>query len=135
MIDESREVRVLLVHDDEAERERLASGLTREGLRVLMAGTADEALRRFRAEAPHAVVLEGDAGPADEDDETGAFDVLALCRAVRERAGPGGAGLIVLGGSSDDASAAAAYAAGADSYVALPCAVPVLALRLRALVG
>src|SRR5688500_11963169 len=135
----SREVRVLLVRGDGAapERERewegLAGGLAREGLRVLTAAGADAALRRYRAEAPAAVVL--DAGADAGGDGGGGLDALALCRAGRERAGPGGAAVVVLGRRIDDAPVAAAYAAGADAHVALPCAPRVLALRLRALVG
>ena len=101
-VETSRGVRVLLVHGEAAAREQLAGGLAREGLRLTFAVSADEALRRFRMDAPDVVVLHG---------EEAAFDALARCGAVRERAGPGGAALVVLGHRVDDPPVVAASAA------------------------
>jgi CheY-like chemotaxis protein len=87
--DTGRQLRVLFVQSGRLEW--LAEGLAREGLRVVTAGTADDALRRSRSELPDVVVLDGDAdapdalGARDAPDagDVGALDPLALCRRLR----------------------------------------------------
>jgi DNA-binding response OmpR family regulator len=120
-----RVVRVLLVHTEAAERERLARDLIREGLRVRPVATHAEALRVHRVERPDVVLL---------DSQASSFDPLDLCRTLREHAGSSGTRLVLLGSRVDDPHVAAVYSAGADGYVPLPCASAVLALRLKALV-
>jgi DNA-binding response OmpR family regulator len=151
--DRGRALRVLLAGGNRQDRELLAGGLTREGLRVFTATTADEVLRRYRTDQPDAVLMDADAAGTDDaavnaaDGVRGAhqvtaetaqerealLDTFALCRLVRERGGRRVAVLLV-GRRQDDPYVVAAYEAGADSYAVLPASPEHLALRLRALV-
>ncbi|MEO7664708.1 MAG: response regulator, partial [Candidatus Limnocylindrales bacterium] len=66
--------RLLLVEDDLSIRELTALGLRSAGYTVATAASGDDALERFRAEPPDAVVL---------DIMLPGIDGLTVCRAIR----------------------------------------------------
>src|SRR5512134_923511 len=73
----SRKHRVMVVEDDEAHRQALARHLTRSGHEVVACDSAEQALSRFSAFAPHLVL---------SDVRMGGMSGLDLLRTVVERA-------------------------------------------------
>jgi two-component system response regulator MtrA len=112
--------RILFVEDDPSIREVTALGLRAAGFEVTTATDGREALARFAAEQPDAVIL---------DVMLPAIDGLAVCRAIRAVAATP---VIMLTARTDTADVVAGLEAGADDYVRKPFEMPELLARLRA---
>jgi DNA-binding response OmpR family regulator len=110
---------VLIVEDDDAIAEPLATGLRREGFEVARAATASEAL----AERPSDVVLL-DLGLPDRD----GYD---LCRELRARSD---VPIIVVTARSDEVDRVLGLELGADDYVVKPFGFRELVARIRAVI-
>ena len=110
---------VLLVEDDESLRTEVARNLAGHGYRVLEAGDADEALRRWRYSRPDLVLL--DLGLPD-------LDGLTVLRHIR---GESSTGVIVLSARGEEASKVEALEVGADDYLTKPFGMPELHARMR----
>ncbi len=115
----SRLARILLVEDDPSIRELTAAGLRAAGYDVETASTGLEALDRFRAGHPDAVVL---------DIMLPGLDGLTVCRTIRaESAVP----VIMLTARVEALDVVAGLEAGADDYVRKPFELAELLARLR----
>jgi two-component system response regulator MtrA len=112
--------RILFVEDDPSIREVTALGLRAAGFEVTTATDGREALARFAAEQPDAVIL---------DVMLPAIDGLAVCRAIRANSATP---VIMLTARTDTADVVAGLEAGADDYVRKPFEMPELLARLRA---
>jgi two-component system response regulator MprA len=108
--------------DDEALRGILGRALRAEGLRVVAVATGRQALDRFTATVPHALIL--DIGLPDADGR----DVLQALRAA-------GVGAPVLFLTARDAvtDRVSGFHAGADDYLTKPFALAELLVRIRVL--
>ena len=112
--------RILLVEDDPSIRELTTIGLRAAGYDVVTAADGREALERFAAEGPDAVVL---------DIMLPVLDGLAVCRRIRvESSVP----VIMLTARTDAFDVVTGLEAGADDYVRKPFEMPELLARLRA---
>ena len=111
--------RILLVEDDPSIRELTTIGLRAAGYEVVGAADGREALDRFAAEQPDAVVL---------DIMLPILDGLAVCRTIRlESTVP----VIMLTARTDAFDVVAGLEAGADDYIRKPFELPELVARLR----
>ena len=111
--------RILLVEDDPSIRELTTIGLRAAGYDVVAAQDGREALDRFAAERPDAVVL---------DIMLPVLDGLAVCRTIRvESTVP----IVMLTARTDAFDVVAGLEAGADDYVRKPFELPELVARLR----
>jgi two-component system response regulator MtrA len=111
--------RILLVEDDPSIRELTTIGLRAAGYEVVAAADGREALDRFAAERPDAVVL---------DIMLPVLDGLAVCRTIRlESTVP----IVMLTARTDAFDVVAGLEAGADDYVRKPFELPELVARLR----
>jgi two-component system response regulator RstA len=113
--------RVLLVEDDAAIAELVATYLGREGFEVEVAPDGITGRDRFRAAPPDVVVL---------DWMLPRLDGIGLCRAIRETwSGP----VLMLTARTDDVDEVVALEVGVDDFLAKPVRARVLLARLRAL--
>jgi two-component system response regulator MtrA len=112
--------RILLVEDDPSIRELTSIGLRAAGYEVVSAADGHEALERFAAEPPDAVVL---------DIMLPVLDGLAVCRRIRSDSS---VPVIMLTARTDAFDVVAGLEAGADDYVRKPFEMPELLARLRA---
>ena len=117
----ARELRVLLVEDDEALRFTVAHNLKREGYTVLTAARGDDALRAAREHHPDLIVL---------DIMLPGVDGLQVCRLLRRDSKVPIILLTALGGESDRVIG---LDTGADDYLAKPFGMRELMARVRAL--
>ena len=108
---------MLLVEDDDAIAEPLATGLEREGFRVVRAATGTEALA---ADIADVVLL--DLGLPD-------YDGYDLCRQLRARSD---VPIIVVTARSDEVDRVLGLELGADDYVVKPFGFRELVARIRA---
>ena len=111
---------VLLVEDDEATRTEVARNLRLHHYKVVEAGDAAEALRRWEARRPDIILL--DLGLPD-------LDGLAVVGRVRREATTP---IIILSARGEEATKVAALERGADDYVTKPFGMAELHARIRA---
>ena len=115
--------RILLVEDDPSIRELTTIGLHAAGYEVVAAADGREALDRFAADKPDAVVL---------DIMLPVLDGLAVCRTIRlQSAVP----IIMLTARTDAFDVVAGLEAGADDYIRKPFAPQELLARVQAVLG
>jgi CheY-like chemotaxis protein len=115
-----RGARVLVVDDDEDNREMLASVLTHSGARVATAENAAEALTAFERERPH--ILISDIGLPDED----GYNLLRKLRALPVTSGGADVPAIALSGYGDPEDCAAASLAGFQAHLTKPVELPIV---------
>jgi DNA-binding response OmpR family regulator len=113
-------VKVMLVDDDADLLDVTAYALRREGFTVLLAQDGDQAIRRWRSDAPDVVVL---------DIGLPSIDGLQVCRMMRQRLDTP---IIFLSAHSDEEQIVQGFRAGADDYVTKPFSPRQLAARIRA---
>jgi DNA-binding NtrC family response regulator len=111
---------LLLVDDDEAFRKALARELGRVGYDVATAGSGEEALRRVAEREPDVVLL--DLRLPDRD----GLEVLEAVHAASP-----GTDVIMLTGHGSIDTAIQAVRAGAFDYVAKPCPLDELEVRIQ----
>lgn len=112
---------LLLVEDDAATRDAVASNLEAHGYRVDRAGDGAEAFRRLDAARPDLVLL--DLGLPD-------LDGSAVVRRVRR---DGTTPILILSARADERDKVATLEAGADDYVTKPFGMDELRARIGAL--
>ena len=122
MIWQSDAAAILLVEDDDATRESIATFLRGHGHEVREARTAAEALASWEAHRPDLIVL--DLGLPDLDGST------VVRRVRREATTP----ILILSARDREADKVAALDHGADDYVTKPFGMPELRARIDALV-
>jgi two-component system response regulator MtrA len=111
--------RILLVEDDASIRELTALGLRAAGYEVIDTVDGREALERFTAERPDAIVL---------DIMLPIVDGLTVCRTIR---GGSSVPIIMLTARTDAFDVVAGLEAGADDYIRKPFEMAELLARLR----
>ncbi len=114
---------VLVVEDEEAQREMLAYNLSAEGFRVSVAATGDEGLSLIAEDPPDVVVL---------DWMLPHVSGIEVCRRLRARPETRGLPVIMLSARGEEADRVRGLETGADDYVAKPYALGELLARVRA---
>jgi two-component system KDP operon response regulator KdpE len=112
---------VLLVEDDAATRDAVATNLRAHGYRIATAGDVADALRAWDAERPDLILL--DLGLPD-------LDGTAVVRHVRRDATTP---IVILSARADERDKVACLEAGADDYVTKPFGMDELRARIGAL--
>src|SRR6185503_6014193 len=112
---------VLLVEDDAATSDAVATNLRAHGYRVVTAGDVADALRAWDAERPDLILL--DLGLPD-------LDGTAVVRHVRRDATTP---ILILSARADERVKVATLEAGADDYVTKPFGMDELRARIGAL--
>lgn len=113
-MDHGGKSRILIVHPQASERERLTGIVTRQGSRralVHEAGSGDEALTMYHAFAPDCVVIEH--GPPEAD-------ALEFLTRLKEQSGEASLPVILIAAPSSEATAIRALKMGAQDYLITP---------------
>ena len=116
--------RVLLVEDNEMNREMLIRRLNRAGFEVLPAGDGQTALDRMRADRPDLVLM---------DMNLPVLDGWSACRAARADGQIAHIPIIALTAHAMEADRQNALDAGCDDYATKPIDFPALVEKIRAL--
>jgi DNA-binding response OmpR family regulator len=116
-------VKVLLVDDDADLVDLMHYALRREGYTVLTALDGEQALRRWEAERPDLVLLDGNLPKVD------GFEV---CRRIRHASETP---VIMLTARDEEADVLRGLQAGADDYVTKPFSAKVLIARMKTVLG
>ncbi len=115
--------KVLVVDDDQAQREVLAYNLEAEGFAVAKAGSGDDALVLVEEETPDIIVLDwmlpGVSG-------------IEICRRLKSRRDTRAVPIIMLSARSEEVDRVRGLETGADDYVVKPFSVVELMARVRA---
>jgi DNA-binding response OmpR family regulator len=112
-------VKVLLVDDDADLVDLMTYALRREGYTVLTALDGEQALRRWEAERPDLILLDGNLPKVD------GFEV---CRRIRHASETP---IIMLTARGEEADVLRGLQLGADDYVTKPFSAKVLVARMK----
>lgn len=115
---------LLLVEDNEINRDMLVRRLTRAGHEVICAGDGEEALAIMRHEAPALVLM---------DMNLPVKDGWTACREARQDPKIGGIPIIALTAHAMETDRAQALAAGCDDYATKPIDFPILLEKIAGL--
>jgi CheY-like chemotaxis protein len=116
--------RVLLVEDNELNRDMLSRRLRRAAYEVLTAGDGEQAIARVREEHPDVVLL---------DMSLPVKDGWTACREIRQEEAIAGTPIIALTAHVMGADRDKALAAGCDDYATKPVDFPRLLEKIDAL--
>ena len=116
---------VLVVDQDDDEREATASLFAQAGFAVMSVGSGEEALEAARHDTPSVVILEIPVG---------SLSGYEVCRSLREASGRELPIVFVTGARTEPYDAVAGLLVGADDYVVKPYAPDELLARVRRLV-
>ena len=117
---------VLLVEDNEMNRDMLIRRLNRAGIDVIPAGDGQEALELMRSRQPCVVLM---------DMNLPVMDGWTACRAAREDAAIKDIPIIALTAHASDADRQSALDAGCDDYATKPVDFPGLLIKIEKLTG
>ncbi len=116
--------RVLLVEDNELNRDMLIRRLTRAGLQVVPAGDGQEALDKMRSEQPDVVLM---------DMNLPVMDGWTACRNAREDDSIRQIPIIALTAHAMESDRLQALEAGCDDYATKPIDFPDLLAKIESL--
>ena len=117
-----RAVRVLVVEDERAQLEYLASELERAGFVVMEAANGDEGLEKVRSFEPDVVVL---------DLMLPEISGFVLARAVRSFERTRDIGIVAVSALASEALRMEALAAGCDAFLTKPVRAALVAEQVR----
>ena len=115
---------LLLVEDNELNRDMLRRRLTRAGFAVLTAGDGREALARMQAEQPALVLM---------DMNLPVLDGWSACREARGNPATRAIPIIALTAHAMETDRQSALGAGCDDYATKPIDFPALLAKIEAL--
>jgi CheY-like chemotaxis protein len=115
---------LLLVEDNELNRDMLRRRLTRAGFAVLTAGDGREALERMETEQPALVLM---------DMNLPVLDGWSACREARGNPATSAIPIIALTAHAMEADRQNALGAGCDDYATKPIDFPALLAKIEAL--
>jgi CheY-like chemotaxis protein len=113
---------ILLVEDNELNRDMLMRRLNRAGLEVIAAGDGQQALELMRSEQPAVVLM---------DMNLPIMDGWTACRHAREDASISQIPIIALTAHASDADRLSALEAGCDDYATKPVDFPGLLIKIE----
>jgi two-component system, cell cycle response regulator DivK len=117
---------ILLVEDNELNRDMLIRRLNRAGLDVIAAGDGQEALALMRSAQPAVVLM---------DMNLPVMDGWTACRQARADESIQQIPIIALTAHASDADRLAALEAGCDDYATKPVDFPGLLIKIEKLTG
>jgi len=117
---------ILLVEDNELNRDMLIRRLNRAGLDVIAAGDGQEALTLMRSAQPAVVLM---------DMNLPVMDGWTACREARADESIQQIPIIALTAHASDADRLAALEAGCDDYATKPVDFPGLLIKIEKLTG
>lgn len=115
---------ILLVEDNELNRDMLMRRLDRAGLEVIPAGDGQQALEMMRSEQPAVVLM---------DMNLPVMDGWTACRKARDDASISHIPIIALTAHASDADRLNALEAGCDDYATKPVDFPGLLIKIAKL--
>ena len=118
--------KILLVEDNELNRDMLIRRLNRAGLEVISAGDGREALDLMQREQPAVVLM---------DMNLPVMDGWTACRNARENEAIRHIPIIALTAHASDADRLQALEAGCDDYATKPVDFPGLLIKIEKLTG
>ncbi len=122
----SDEVLVLLVEDNEMNRDMLLRRLKRAGLATVHAADGEEALRQMRSHQPSVVLM---------DMNLPVMDGWSACRTAREDPAIRHIPIIALTAHAMDSDRREAMNAGCDEYATKPIDFPDLLAKIQRITG
>jgi CheY-like chemotaxis protein len=117
---------VLLVEDNEMNRDMLVRRLNRAGVQVIAAGDGEEALQLMREQQPSVVLM---------DMNLPVMDGWTACRAARADERIRHIPIIALTAHASEADRQVALEAGCDDYATKPVDFPGLLIKIDKLTG
>lgn len=114
--------RILVVDDEQPIQELLRYNLEKEGFRVTVCGSGEDALKRVKTELPELILLDLML-PG-----TGGLDV---CRKLKETPSTADIPIIMLTAKTEDSDIVLGLELGAEDYVTKPFSPKVLMARVR----
>ncbi len=120
LVDDARQMTVLLAEDEESFVDALVIGLSHEGFRVVVARDGGEAIRLFQQADPDIVLL---------DLMLPKMSGLDVCRAIRAQSP---VPIIMVTAKGGEIDTVVALEVGADDYVTKPYRLRELVARMRA---
>lgn len=120
----AQRVTVLLVEDNELNRDMLSRRLARAGYRVILAGDGAEAMQRMREQRPALVLM---------DMNLPVMDGWSACRAARADNDLAHIPIIALTAHAMESDRQQAMAAGCNEYATKPIDFPVLIQKMERL--
>jgi two-component system phosphate regulon response regulator PhoB len=113
---------VLVVEDEQAQRELLAYNLQAEGFRITTAADGEEALLALAEDRPDVIVL---------DWMLPRLSGIEVCRQIKARPETSAVPVIMLSARAEEGDRVRGLETGADDYVAKPYSVAELMARVR----
>ena len=121
---EKKEIRILVVEDEEDIRTLVLHHLRKDGYSVAGAASGEAALDAVRERIPNLMIL---------DLMLPGMDGMAVCRRIRADAELRNIAILMLTARSEEEDMVSGLEAGADDYVAKPFSNKVLLARVRSL--
>lgn len=118
--------RILLIEDNELNRDMLSRRLQRQGFEVVMAVDGDEGMAKAQSEAPALILMDMSLPGIDGWEATRRLKAAALTRNIP---------IIALTAHAMTDDRAKALAAGCDDYDTKPVDLPRLLSKIQALLG
>jgi two-component system alkaline phosphatase synthesis response regulator PhoP len=115
--------KILVVDDEEDIRELVRYNLDREGYRVTVAGSGEEALKLIGAKPPDLIVL---------DLMLPGIDGLSVCRELKKDSRTAHIPIVMLTVKGEESDIVIGLELGADDYITKPFSPKVLLARLKA---
>jgi diguanylate cyclase (GGDEF)-like protein/PAS domain S-box-containing protein len=117
---------LLIVDDEESNRDMLSRRLQRQGLEVILAEDGPQALDSIRKQPPDMVLL---------DIRMPGMSGMEVLQAIRERYSPAQLPVIMVTAEGHSASIVEALQMGANDYITKPVDMPVALARIRTLLS
>jgi two-component system, OmpR family, alkaline phosphatase synthesis response regulator PhoP len=119
-----REIKILLVDDEQDILEIVGYNLSQEGYQIITASTGKEAISKAKKEQPHLIIM---------DVMMPEMDGIEACEQIRKIPELSDVLITFLTARSEDYSQVAGFDAGADDYIAKPIKPKVLVSKVKAL--
>jgi two-component system, OmpR family, alkaline phosphatase synthesis response regulator PhoP len=116
--------KILVVEDEEEIRELVGYNLIKQGYQAVLAGSAEEGLKKIRAEVPDLIVL---------DLMLPGMDGLEVCRNLKRDTAAQSIPIIMLTAKGEETDIVTGLELGADDYITKPFSPRVLLARIRAI--
>ena len=119
-----KEIRILLVDDEQDILEIVGYNLSQEGYNIYTASNGKEAIQVAKKELPHLIIM---------DVMMPEMDGIEACEQIRKMPELNNVIITFLTARSEDYSQVAGFEAGADDYIAKPIKPKVLVSKVKAL--
>ena len=119
-----KDIKILLVDDEQDILEIVGYNLSQEGYQIVTATNGKEAIHKAKKELPHLIIM---------DVMMPEMDGMEACENIRKISELSNVIIVFLTARSEDYSQVAGFDAGADDYIAKPIKPKVLVSKVKAL--